>query len=256
VLIVGQQDDAALAILTTGLVSLAAQVPPPAPLSPGGRGVGGGGVTPPFFVVDGSPVDAPYAGYLNRLAEALPGRVRLAGWRDVPAVLGELSEELQRRQQATDAPQFAPVFLFLFGLQRFRDLRRSEDDFGFGRREEKATPSQQFADLLREGPGLGIHLVVWCDTLNNLNRSLDRQGLREFDLRVLFQMSVSDSSNLIDSPLAAKLGVHRAYFYSEEQGRPEKFRPYGLPPETWLAQVGERLRGSAPAVPAGEPQGG
>ncbi len=228
-LIVGQQDDAALAILTTGLASLAAQVPP--------------GSAPQFHVVDGSPVDAPFAGYLNRVAESLPGRVRLAGWRDLPAVLNELSEELKRRQQATDAPQFAPVFLFLFGLQRFRDLRRSEDDFGFGRREEKATPQQQFADLLREGPGLGLHVVVWCDTLNNLNRSLDRQGLREFDLRVLFQMSVADSSNLMDTPLAAKLGLHRAYFYSEEQGRAEKFRPYGLPPEAWLARVGEQLRG-------------
>ncbi|HJT78908.1 MAG TPA: FtsK/SpoIIIE domain-containing protein, partial [Gemmataceae bacterium] len=56
-LLLGQQDDAALALVATGLVSLAAQLPP------GGR--------PDFHVVDGSPVDAPHAGYLNRVAEAL-----------------------------------------------------------------------------------------------------------------------------------------------------------------------------------------
>ena len=69
--------------------------------------------------------------------------------------------------------------------------------------------------------------AVWCDTLNNLQRSLDRQALREFEMRVLFQMSAADSSNLIDSPLASKLGLFRAFFYSEDQGRLEKFRPYG-----------------------------
>jgi hypothetical protein len=84
--------------------------------------------------------------------------------------------------------------------------------------------------------------LVWCDTLNNVNRSLDRAALREFEMRVLFQMSVADSSTLIDSPAASKLGMHRALFFSEDRGQPEKFRPYGLPPEDWLRWVGEQLR--------------
>ena len=56
--------------------------------------------------------------------------------------------------------------------------------------------------VLREGAGLGMHTVVWCDTHNNLTRCLDRQALREFEMRVLFQMSATDSSTLIDNPLA------------------------------------------------------
>jgi len=43
------------------------------------------------------------------------------------------------------------------------------------------------------------------------------QTLREFEMRVVFQMSAGDSSGLIDSPLASKLGMHRAFFHSEEQ---------------------------------------
>ena len=65
--------------------------------------------------------------------------------------------------------------------------------------------------------------------MNNLNRTFDRNGLREFEIRVLFQMSANDSSTLIDSPAAGKLGANRALFYSEEENRIEKFRPYGLP---------------------------
>jgi hypothetical protein len=141
------------------------------------------------------------------------------------------------------------VYLFLYGLQRFRDLRRSEDDFGFGRAgDDTGKPALIFSTLLREGSGLGIHTLLWCDTLNNLMRSLDRQMLREFEMRVLFQMSVADSSNLIDSPLASKLGMHRALFHSEEQGRLEKFRPYGLPPDAWLASVRESFLGRRVAV--------
>jgi DNA segregation ATPase FtsK/SpoIIIE, S-DNA-T family len=55
-------------------------------------------------------------------------------------------------------------------------------------------------------------------------------------------MNVGDSSNLIDSPLASKLGLHRALFFNEEEGKLDKFRPYGLPSETWLKHVQEQLR--------------
>jgi hypothetical protein len=54
-------------------------------------------------------------------------------------------------------------------------------------------------------------------------------------------MSAADSSNLIDSPMANKLGMHRALAYSEEQGIMEKFRPYALPDQAWLDHVKQRL---------------
>jgi len=54
-------------------------------------------------------------------------------------------------------------------------------------------------------------------------------------------MSAADSSNLIDSPMANKLGMHRALAYSEEQGIMEKFRPYALPDAAWLEHVKQRL---------------
>jgi hypothetical protein len=70
---------------------------------------------------------------------------------------------------------------------------------------------------------------------------VDRQTVREFDYRVLFQMSEGDSSNLIDAPVANRLGHHRALLYSESQGGLEKFRPYGPLDEKWLADLCRRL---------------
>jgi hypothetical protein len=232
-LMVGQHEEPALGVLATALISLAAQQPPGESLTT-------------LYVLDGTPEDSPLAGSLARLAEYLPHPVRLGGWEEVTAVVGEVAEEVGRRQK-THAAGAAPVFLFIYGLQRFRELRRQEDDFSFSRRgEEKPNPSKHFTTILREGPALGVHTLVWCDSLNNVNRSLDRQGLREFEMRVLFQMSATDSSVLIDTPLAGKLGLHRALYHSEDQGRLEKFRPYGLPSEAWLAEVQRLLRAQVP----------
>jgi hypothetical protein len=231
-MILGQQDEAALGILSMILIALAAQhTPPEAPSAESAR----------FFVLDGSRENSPHAGYLGRLAAVVPQPMHAANWRETPAIIAGLAEEVDRRQQANDTR--APAwYLFVYGLQFFRDLRKEEDDFGFsGRGEEKPSPAKQFGTILREGPALGVHTLVWCDSLNNLQRSLERQLMREFEMRVLFQMSAADSANLIDTPLASKLGVHRALFHNEEQGVPEKFRPYGLPTEEWLAWVKEQL---------------
>jgi hypothetical protein len=62
---------------------------------------------------------------------------------------------------------------------------------------------------------------------------------------------VADSSNLIDNPLASRLGLHRALFASEDEGRLEKFRPYGLPAGEWLAEVRQQLTGRVNPVASG-----
>jgi hypothetical protein len=247
VLMVGQNDEAALGIQVMSVISLAAQYPAAAEKGPDTFSAEPGAK---FYLLDGSPVDAPHAGFFAKLAEALPHPVQAGGWRELPAALAEIAAEVDRRQKANEAPP-STIYLVIYGLQRFRDLRKGDDDFGFSRRGETQTvsPAKQFGTILREGPGVGIHTLVWCDTLNNVNRSLDRQALREFEMRVLFQMSVADSSILIDSPVASRLGVHRALFYSEDRGQPEKFRPYGLPSDEWLQWVRQQLRGRLEQAP-------
>mgnify|MGYP006966960505 CR=1 FL=1 len=66
---------------------------------------------------------------------------------------------------------------------------------------------------------------------------MSNQTLRELELRCAFQMSATDSSNLIDSPAAGKLGQNRSLLYLEEHGSLEKFRPYSLPSDDWLEKL-------------------
>ena len=190
--------------------------------------------------LDGTPDDAPFAGLPARLLADVPG-TDVLDWREAGRVVAEVASVVKSRQEDAryEAP---PIFLFVYNLSRFRDLRKADDDFSFSRKEESASPSQQFADILKEGPAYGVHVIAWCDGWNNLQRMLDRQSLREFELRILFQMSPNDSSNLIDSPAAGKLGPHRAFYANEEEGILEKFRPYGVAPEAWWDHFRERLK--------------
>jgi len=165
--------------------------------------------------------------------------------RDAAALVAEIAEELAKRQE-TSHENLPPIYLFLYNLGRFRDLKK-EDDYSFSSGGEASTPAQQFTTILRDGSPLGIHAIVWCDTYSNVTRMLDRQSLRDFEMRVLFQMNPNDSSSLMDTPEASRLGVHRAIFYDEGQGRMEKFRPYGLPSDFWLAEVKRRLQNRSKA---------
>jgi S-DNA-T family DNA segregation ATPase FtsK/SpoIIIE len=86
-----------------------------------------------------------------------------------------------------------------------------------------------------------------------MNRTLDRQGMKEFENRILFQMSANDSSTLIDTPAASKLGENRALYYSEEENRIEKFRPYGVPERAWLEAVKQKFAARPRAEVNGHP---
>ncbi|MBV8487213.1 MAG: DNA translocase FtsK [Planctomycetaceae bacterium] len=230
-LIVGQNDEAALAMLMVAGLSIAAQHPP---LSTGLK----------FYLVDGSPADSALSGELAKLERSIPHPVKNVHSRELAKVMSEIASEVEFRRDAGASDQ-SPIYLLIYDIQRLRDLRKGDDDFGFSSsfgEDKPASPSKSFLTILRDGPAVGVHTIVWCDSVNNLHRTFDRQGLREFELRVLFQMSANDSSALLDSPAAAKLGPKCALFYSEEENRIEKFRPYGLPDPAWLDQIARQLQ--------------
>lgn len=225
-LMVGQQEQTAMGIMATACISLAGanQKAPPSGL-------------PTLHILDGTRPGEGSEGVWEKVVGALGGGARLVPHRNVASAIGGLATELARRDSENDqdAP---PLYLVVFNGGRFRDLRKGEDDFSFSiDRDKPPAVDKQFAEILKNGPPLGIHTLVWCDGYNSVTRMFDRLALREFELRVVMQMSAADSSNLIDSPAATQLSPHRALLYSEETGVAEKFRPYGMPTDQWLAVV-------------------
>jgi hypothetical protein len=188
----------------------------------------------------GTTADDPNAGHLDVVAGHLPHRIERPDFRGVGEAITELGVELARRIESgtTDDPT---IFLVIHGLQRFRVLRKAEDDFGFSTDDAPPTPDRIFGVLLREGPEHGIFTMAWADTVSTLERCVDRQTMRSFDQKAMFQVGATDSSTLIDSPAASMLGPNRGLLYSEERGTVEKFRPWALPSEAYLVAAGRAL---------------
>lgn len=226
-LLVGQREETVTAMLESMMLAMAAQCPTDAI---------------EFHVLDALPGDAPCQGRLAAMTNRLPHTSHPGTHRDVEACMQRLGGLLNARRTAgtTDGPR---IMLFTHALHRLRDLRRPEDDFSFSTPDPDtpATPDAIFAELLKDGPAHGIHVISWVDTLNNLNRTLDRNSQREFEMRILFQMSANDSSHLIDSPAASALGLQRALYSSEDSGILEKFRPWALPSQDWLDTICSRI---------------
>lgn len=224
-LVVGQSAERALSLLVISIVSLAAQYP---------AGQAG------FVILD--PHEHPAGGgVFERLAALLPHSVKIGAPADAAALLAELAADLDARGP-TSGREAAEIFLIVHDLQRFKPLR-PDDEFRFSMDDDAAaSPSKVFADLLGEGGPVGMHVLASIDTWNNVSGRIPRKLLAEFEMRVLFQMSANDSSNLIDSAAATTLGLHRALFHNEHFGTLETFRPYAMPDSVWLEEVEAAFR--------------
>ncbi|MFM8469536.1 MAG: FtsK/SpoIIIE domain-containing protein [Limisphaerales bacterium] len=225
-LIVGQRDEAAVAMLGASLIALAAQ----------------GAAR--LVLLEATPPESPPKRFFETVMQAVPrGTHAKAG--DLETVMAELDAELTRRTAADHGAGEAACFLVVHELQKFKKLRH-EEDFSFSSDEPKApAPGAVFDRLIREGPGVGMHVIVTCDSYNSLARAMSRKAISVFELRVLFQMSANDSATLCDSPAASDLGLHRALLHNGQMGFLEAFRPYALPEEEWLEEAGRSLAQAA-----------
>ena len=160
-LVIGQNEEAARGLFAAACLSLAAQLPPPPPTE---RASGSVDQTTPmpaphrreyppsrFSTARPTTPTMPTTSPASRPASERDSRRGRAG---MSAALAELAAEMDRRQSGESADR-SPRFLFVFGVHRFRDLRKAEDDFGFGRQgggEREPSPGERFNALLRDGP--------------------------------------------------------------------------------------------------------
>lgn len=218
-LVIGRDEDSALGILSSSLLALAGQGTPPAH----------------FVILDGSLPDSLAARTWQSLAALIP-TLKIVNPRDSAAALQQVVDAMHAREDDLAAPTFVTAF----DLSRFRDLRKADDDYGgFGGFDKSGTvsPSQLFAEIVKDGPAAGVFAFAWCDGYQTAQRWLGRELLNRFEVRVLFGMNANDSSNLIDSPAAARLGPNRALLYRGDLGTLDKFRPYRPLSPDWLEEL-------------------
>jgi DNA segregation ATPase FtsK/SpoIIIE, S-DNA-T family len=218
-LIAGQREETAATMLGLSAVALAAQFP-----TDGAR----------IFLLHAAPEETPEAKHFAQIAAKIPG-LTVSDPAHITEMFSEIATDLRARL-AGESPANAPrIFVLIHGLQKFKKLR-GEDDFSFSS-DDSESPAKQLTSIITEGAAQGIHLIASIDSFNNVNRFLNRKTLSEIEMRVVFQMSASDSASLIDTPKASNLGLHRALLHNEQAGTLETFRPYAAPDSAWLAAI-------------------
>ena len=166
-------------------------------------------------------------------------RFRLAENKDADAVVADLWQQMTARESGGAPPDSPELILAIRNIGQFRSLRRDEDDYGmsgFGA-AKAGTPATMLGDLIRKGPLVGIHVIIWSDTFSNAMRWLSTSLLREFDNRIAFRLNQTDSASLIDTPVAAALSPGRAILYRDQTGSADRFRPFNWPSGGWLQSI-------------------
>jgi hypothetical protein len=229
-MMVGKNMEAVLGIMTSALLSLAVQLP-----------VSKDSLAD-FYILDFDPLDGPQATSFREFTNSVPHKIEMGRKRELANFINILANEVQQRNQDenTKAPS---KYLIIYGLQKAHDLK-TEDGYygGYGSGTEEPKLSKQFETIYREGPDVGIHLLVWCDTTTKLGDILERRSLKEFTMRVAFQMTEDESRYLLNDTMASKLKIGQAVFYDDDNSTTEKFRPYAIPEKEWIKKVGEQLQ--------------
>ncbi|HEX6961652.1 MAG TPA: FtsK/SpoIIIE domain-containing protein, partial [Lacipirellula sp.] len=220
--LIGLDERMAAGMLATSVMALAAQ-----------HGEAGAR----FIVLDGARPESPVLGVWSQVAKTIGDAVDVVPPRTAAQTVNTLADEVARRGQSPEE-RFGSIYLVVYDLAQFRDLRVTEDDysFSFSSTNGKApSPDKRFREIFKEGPAVGVHVLFWCESYNSMTRAIDRLTLREIEYRIAMQMSAADSTSLIDSPAATLLGENRALLYRDDLGTTTKFRPYGPPTEEWLS---------------------
>ena len=123
----------------------------------------------------------------------------------------------------------APKVLILAGAQRAARLDPSESD-PYGYSSHQGDNNQVLSDILHDllctGSEVGIHTIMTFDRVSAARRRLLETDWREFGLRIAGQMSVADSSFLIDSLAASELTNEQLIFEDLDHASSQRVRGY------------------------------
>ena len=218
ILLIGQQEESALSLLTSTLISLTLQY---------------SAENCEFVIFDGSSADLPRDDYFQTLSEGFDHSISVIKPNKSTDSISQIYKQLQNR---LEEPSSKKIILLFHGLQRFRKLKQ-DDSFSWDDDDKGA--GAQLGEILADGSENSIHSFLWCDSWNSFTRIMPRKALNSFEYRILFQMSPADSVNLIDSPQASHLGMNTALFFNDQSGDALKFRPFALPATSWIKGLKE-----------------
>ena len=162
-------------------------------------------------------------------------------------MISELSQEADRRVE-THQNDAATVVLLIYGSERSPHAPPERGRLWILYTHLKKPVPRPEGPICqppgRQGPGVGIHVVTWADTLGTGECTFDRQSWVNSIIASVFQTVLApDLSSLIDSPIANQLGPPPCFTLQRRARRPGEFPPYAALTDEWLADVARCFTG-------------
>ncbi|MGO9751947.1 MAG: FtsK/SpoIIIE domain-containing protein, partial [Solirubrobacteraceae bacterium] len=180
-------------------------------------------------VADFLPMDDGLESAVARYAEA--GRASLHRRRQLPELLTSLRDTVSERVAADDTGA-ETILLVLYGVHRARDFDTESVDFD----TEPDLPGL-LATIVRDGPEVGVHTFIWCETLATLSRRLGSGITRECSWRLAARMSADDSQSLIGVDTASGLREQQLVVANEDIGLLQRCTSLSDPPASWVTEL-------------------
>jgi len=186
--------------------------------------------------------DSDWVEYPDFFANSFPHPFVCYPRREIASLLVGLAEGVDKRLNHENRSR-PRIFLVIFGIQRARDLRL-RDTFSFSAGEEQDAEHDHLERILRDGPEVGVHTLIWCDTLQSVGKILNGQEMNEVGLRISGPLSAGDSVKFFDDPVASKLNRdNRMLCYDDDRiGAYTQIRPFLPTSKGWLEELGKTYR--------------
>ncbi|MBB1073730.1 hypothetical protein HUU62_04810 [Rhodoferax sp. 4810] len=231
-IVVGSDEKRSADVILSSLTSLAVQLPP--------RDL-------EIKIIDLTTADAEWADFPESFRDAFPHRIEVGGKHDLRRVLTELASLVETRRAEQDRTSDNRMFsglriiFALVGLHRVRELRgRSEPVSIFAAKDSGKAVEKDLNELVKQisadGPEVGVHTMLWVDSLASFEKVLGRSGLDEFAVRVCGPLSERESHALLDNTLASRIDKpNRMILFDDDLvGVYTPFRPYAVPSEDFF----------------------
>lgn len=228
-LVIGSNQELAAGLFCVSLASLLLQYP---------------GDSVEVVVIDLMDSASKFTPIIDFFRKSLPGGIEVVDGRSMTSPLSEVGEELDvhyRQEVGEDASSLRHRYIFVLGLQRARVLREANLSSGD---DEQDNDTLRLVRILSQGPELGTHLWIWCDTVSSFRERIGSDSLDKFQKRAVLQVSESDSYNVIGTYAASNLGGQRALLYDVQENKLSKVKPFGVPPARWMQRATDRMKGS------------
>jgi hypothetical protein len=187
-------------------------------------------------VADFMPIEEGLEPFLVPLLEA--GAVTSVRRRAVPELLTRLNAEVQERVAEDDTS--APTrLLVLYGMHRARDFDQDSVDY-----DAEVDMPELLGQVMRDGPEVGVHTLLWFDTVAGIARRLPSAAVREASWRLAGRMGEDDSLSLIGVEAATSLREQQLVAANEDRGLLQRCTAIARPGAEWTQELLRVVQGN------------